>query len=241
MQQLITWLNEHDIGDLLDIGTGSGAFLRFCLKHAKSYQSAVGIDAVETVLEEARKTTAYGNVTYLTAQAEKLPFADGEFTTVSMSNALHHFRSPLKSLKQMKRVLQPGGTLVMAEVHAELTDAKQLTHAMMHSLKVDADKLCGQIHHDPFTTVDIIDMVKASGFQVECNFIANLADSSPDEDTAYAYAESERAVNAIVARLCLHPELTEFKTRRNQILSRAKEIGVARPDQLIVIAHNPAS
>ena len=239
MQQLAKWLNEHDIGNLLDVGTGSGAFLRFCLKHAKSYQSAVGIDVVESVLEEARKTTAYENVSYLTAQVEELPFADGEFSTISMSNALHHFRSPLKSLKQMKRVLRPSGTLVMAEVHAELTDAKQLTHAMMHSLRVDVDKILGPVHHDPFTTVDIIDMVKATGYQIECSFITNLAESEPDAETAYA--EVERAVNAIVERLSAHPEQAEFEARKNQILSRAKEYGVARPDQLIVIAHNAAT
>lgn len=54
------------------------------------------------------------------ASGETLPFADGGFDRVVCLAALHHMHHPLVALREMARVLRPGGTALILEVHASL-------------------------------------------------------------------------------------------------------------------------
>jgi len=53
--------------------------------------------------------------TYATARAEYLPYKDGEFQVVSCIMSLHHFQNLEQSLKEIRRVLAPGGLLLIRE------------------------------------------------------------------------------------------------------------------------------
>jgi len=47
--------------------------------------------------------------------AQRLPFADGSFANVVMVDVLHHIESPLTALREITRVLIPGGRFIMCE------------------------------------------------------------------------------------------------------------------------------
>jgi ubiquinone/menaquinone biosynthesis C-methylase UbiE len=49
------------------------------------------------------------------AFAERLPFAGGSFDVVVSASALHYFREPGQALEEMRRVLRPGGRLVVTD------------------------------------------------------------------------------------------------------------------------------
>lgn len=52
------------------------------------------------------------------ASGETLPFQDGSFDAVVCIAALHHMHHPLAALREMARVLKPGGKALIVEVHA---------------------------------------------------------------------------------------------------------------------------
>ncbi len=55
------------------------------------------------------------NLTFVQADATALPFADGEFDTVTMSFGLRNVNDPKKALRELLRVTKPGGRLVICE------------------------------------------------------------------------------------------------------------------------------
>src|SRR5262249_44967584 len=72
---------------VLDLGTGTGAAARLA---AGCYPDAevVGVDLAERMVEEARRRTESGRITYRQADAEKLPLGDAAFDLVMLSNMI---------------------------------------------------------------------------------------------------------------------------------------------------------
>jgi ubiquinone/menaquinone biosynthesis C-methylase UbiE len=62
-----------------------------------------------------QKCQAHPNVTFCIASAAALPFADHSFDMVVSASALHYFDQPALSLREMRRVLKPGGSAVILD------------------------------------------------------------------------------------------------------------------------------
>lgn len=54
-------------------------------------------------------------VSWLQSDATHLPFADAAFDGVVCANSFHYFRQAERALREMKRVLRPGGWLVLVD------------------------------------------------------------------------------------------------------------------------------
>ena len=96
-------------GRLLDAGGGTG---RISQPLAGDVDEVVLVDAVWKMAVEASRKR---KLIPLTAEAEAFPFASESFSRVIMADALHHVRDPLLCAREMLRVLQPGGRLVILE------------------------------------------------------------------------------------------------------------------------------
>lgn len=104
---------------VLDVGCGTGT-LALRLKSAVGESGVVsGIDASPEMIEvAARKARGRGVDLDLRVEvAERLPFGDGEFDRVTSTLVFHHFPDDVKlaSLREIRRVLAPGGRLVVAD------------------------------------------------------------------------------------------------------------------------------
>jgi len=88
---------------LLDVGCGGGVFLRRALETGCN---GVGLDHSRDMVGLAGKTTE-GRARIVHGTAEKLPFADGEFTAVSCLVAFFFFPDPVAALREFGRVLSP--------------------------------------------------------------------------------------------------------------------------------------
>jgi SAM-dependent methyltransferase len=101
--------------DALDVGCGAGHWGRLLHPHLHRDAKLVGVDREEAFLDLARKAAEPGRITYLSGEAEALPFPDGSFDVVTCQLVLIHVREPRLALAEMRRVLRPGGVLLAAE------------------------------------------------------------------------------------------------------------------------------
>ncbi len=93
------------------------------LELLKRGYTVTGVDLSEEMLEIARKKTASANSQFSIlnsqfhkANAEALPFAEGEFDAVTCAFGVRNFVHLEQSLSEMLRVLKPGGRMVILEL-----------------------------------------------------------------------------------------------------------------------------
>ena len=107
--------------DLLEVGCGNGYFLK---KYASHVHSVAGLDlselSVKMAKEKHRDRTRAETAEFVQGEASQLPWEDGKFSVVITMGSFIAFPKPLESLKEMRRVLRPGGrVLVSIEWNAE--------------------------------------------------------------------------------------------------------------------------
>ncbi len=101
---------------MLDVGCGEGRFCRLVRDHISS---VTGIDPTEELLALARNQDPDGD--YRSALAEDLPFADSSFDLVVSYLTLLDIPDYKSALREMARVLEPGGTLLIANMNGFCT------------------------------------------------------------------------------------------------------------------------
>ncbi|BBL83153.1 demethylmenaquinone methyltransferase [Thermus thermophilus] len=101
---------------ILDLATGTGD-LALMLKERAPEAEVVGADFAPPMLAIARrKAEARGlEVRFLEADALALPFPDGAFDAVTIAFGFRNFADYEKALRELYRVLAPGGRLVLLE------------------------------------------------------------------------------------------------------------------------------
>lgn len=99
-------LNEDS--SLLDAGCGSGLFSSLAIETGAQ---VIGVDAAPGLLEVARRRNPQNN--FLEEDLEALPFADKAFHVVAGFNSFQYAGSFENALMEAKRVLMPGGSLVL--------------------------------------------------------------------------------------------------------------------------------
>jgi SAM-dependent methyltransferase len=107
----------EDGDTVLDIGCGTGAFTRDFAAVVGALGLAIGLDAAPAMLARAVRETLAGNVAYVRADAERLPFRPASFDAICCFAALHLLADPWAALDEIGRVLAPGGRLALLTSH----------------------------------------------------------------------------------------------------------------------------
>lgn len=95
---------------VLDIAAGTGTS---SVALAKRGAEVIALDFSAGMVEEGRKR--HPDLTFVQGDAMKLPFADGEFDAVTISFGLRNVQQPKVAIAEMRRVLKPGGRVVICE------------------------------------------------------------------------------------------------------------------------------
>jgi len=105
----------NNLGEILDIGTGSG-YTAFTL--AKHFKKVVSIDSDPECLKTAESKVAEQNIEnihFLQMDAHNLKFLDESFDAVTCRAAIHHFDDAAKVLAEVYRVLKKEGFFVLMD------------------------------------------------------------------------------------------------------------------------------
>lgn len=101
------------VGRVLEIGAGTGRQLRWYAPGAEV--TALEPDASMLARARQRAARSVAHVTLIEGRAEELPFAGASFDTAVSAFALCTVHDPAAALSELRRVLVPGGTLLLLE------------------------------------------------------------------------------------------------------------------------------
>ncbi len=98
---------------VLEVGCGIGDDVFRMASRVGPSGVVVGVDASSRMIEEAiGRTPANVPVSFAQADARSLPFKEESFSRCRIDRALQHIKSPHLVIREMARVLKPGGLLL---------------------------------------------------------------------------------------------------------------------------------
>ncbi len=97
-------------GEILDVGCGSGHLV----PKLSTLGRYTGLDIAENMVSYCRSRYGDYEGKFVVGDAEDMPFGEGEFDCVICFWTFHHFPDPEVALREMWRVLKPGGFTVIA-------------------------------------------------------------------------------------------------------------------------------
>lgn len=96
---------------VLDIASGSGYGTNLLASMAKT---VTGIDYSEEAIEYSKKLYKAKNLEYIQGNAEDIPLPDNSVEVVISLETIEHIKNPEKFIKEVKRVLVPGGQFIVS-------------------------------------------------------------------------------------------------------------------------------
>lgn len=150
---------------LLDVGAGTGRFLTQAAR-ALPDSELVGLELSPWYAEFAQESFREAGQTALRMQvgsAEALPFESGSFDVVTSIFLLHELPRPVRrrALSEMRRVLSPGGLLVLEDA-AQPSDSPELAPALRQFSKDLHEPFFGDYLRD-----DLAELAGGAGFDVQ--------------------------------------------------------------------------
>jgi len=167
--EAISLLDIQSDDMVIDVGCGTGFATEGLLQHV---ETVYGIDQSPHQLQRAyEKFGRRGAVRFALADAERLPYADDTFDIVWSSGSIEYWPNPVETLRELKRVGKPGGSvLVVGPDYPNNTLFQKAADAIMLFYDEDeADR-----------------MFKAAGFETFEHHIQQASANSPRAITTVA-------------------------------------------------------
>jgi ubiquinone/menaquinone biosynthesis C-methylase UbiE len=151
----------------LEVACGTGTLLAYVLRWRRwkglPDVRIVGVDYAEPMLAGARRRfAARRNVELRHADAGALPFDEASFDTANIANAIHCFPDVQAALREVFRVLKPGGTVAMNA----LLYPRGAWPFRQVAQRIDEWGMRKGILHTPFHAEEITRHVADAGFEV---------------------------------------------------------------------------
>jgi len=145
---------------VLDVGCGTGGVTIPAKQRVGKTGEAAGIDPSPEMIAVARKKASRAKleIDFRVGVIESLPYPDATFDAVTPSLMMHHLPEHLqvKGLAEIKRVLKPGGRLLIAD----MTRASNSMHAGVFALLTKPHG-----HDTEFGIEDLPKLLEAAGFE----------------------------------------------------------------------------
>jgi len=168
LQRLTDWLATESESDVLDIGCGAGhaSFVAAPLvKQVTAYDLSTEMLAV---VKKAADERGLANIECRQGVAEVLPFADQQFDLVISRYSAHHWQDVPQALREVYRVLKPGGRLIIMDI---ASPGAPLLDIWLQSIEVLRDPS----HVRDYSPGEWLQMTTESGLRIEQLVTGRLA------------------------------------------------------------------
>jgi ubiquinone/menaquinone biosynthesis C-methylase UbiE len=133
----------------------------------------------------------------------------------------------------MKRVLKPGGRLIIRETHRDIQAEPQLTDMYVHHWVAEIDSALGDTHNRTFTRQEIVDLIGGLGL---CNVVFyDISNTDSDPLDKAAIMENEEIIDRYIQYAAGLPGYKPLKQRGEELQQRHQEVGVQWEPELVAI------
>jgi SAM-dependent methyltransferase len=185
------WAGRYCQGqDVLEVACGAGQGLGYLISLSKSVRAG---DITPALVANAR--SHYGNrVEILEMDAQALPFPDHSLNVVILFEAIYYLKSAERFVEECRRVLEPGGRVLIATANKDLYDFNP-----------------SPFSHRSYGVVELADLFHGNGFS--CEFFGHL----PINSTSLRQRVF-RPVKMLVVKLDLMPKTMAGKKVLKRII-----------------------
>lgn len=150
-QRVKTSLNLSSTDHVLEIGYGPGKLIN-AIASTTTEGQVQGIDYAKVMFQEASRLNksfiSSGTVSLTLGQSDNLPYPNNHFDKVCAVNVIYFWQNPSIHLKEVHRVLRPGGSLVLGFRNSQQMDQLHLDNDIFNS----------------YSNQDIVDSLNAAHF-----------------------------------------------------------------------------
>ena len=141
---------------VLELATGTGLIAKHIVNAAAHIEAT---DASPEMITEAKRDNRSAKLHFSVQDMFRLPYADGSFDAVIVSNALHIVPQPEKALREIRRVLKDDGVLIAPTfTHSENSFSGKVRAFFM--------KLAGFPLHSRWTSEEYLTFLRQNGWTV---------------------------------------------------------------------------
>lgn len=137
--------------DVLEVGCGRGGGTAFVHERFQP-RSMIGLDLARRAIANCRATYRKPGLEFVAGDAEHLPFPDGSSDAVLSVESSHCYADMAQFLREVHRVLRPGGLLLLADARPSMLTAEDEQKALF--FREDAGRLREHLAEGGFTTLE---------------------------------------------------------------------------------------
>jgi len=144
---------------LLDVGTGTGAFIPFLLREIGKGGRIVALDFAEKMLRRARAKGFNGNIDYLCADVTNIPLGNEIFDSIVCYSSFPHFSDKSRDLTEMSQVIKRGGRLLICHTssRASINEVHRQIPVVENDIIPDGDEMQSLLSAAGFVDIKIED------------------------------------------------------------------------------------
>ncbi len=153
-------------GVLLDVGTGTAQLLiKIAAVSELKDVRLIGVDYFQDMVTEAERAVAENNlqqrIEVRQADAHELPYSDNFADYIISRSTIHHWANPVQALKEIHRVLKPGGIGIIHDVRRDpAPDVLEGFNELRRQAGIEPCRL-----EEKYTAAEVQDFLERAGLQ----------------------------------------------------------------------------
>jgi ubiquinone/menaquinone biosynthesis C-methylase UbiE len=240
-ETIFEWVPPHDEWRILDCACGRGFYLN--MYRYVSRCELVGLELDAEIIRKAQRNVGHlPGITLTRGNIYALPFPDDYFDGVLLSEILEHIDDDVAGLREVRRVLKPGGVVAITVPNANYPfwwDPINKTLETVFHTKIRRGPLAGiwANHERLYEREQLRVVVEAAGFEVEAERAFTHYSFPFIHNIVYGLGKPLLESGVMPARLATAADRTTFDRNRGSLLNPVN-LGVAvlnlfdRPNRL---------
>jgi len=151
-KHILARMPVEETDTVLDLGTGSGYILR-ALRETAGIDRGYGLDGSPEMLRNARSYTDDPSVGFVRGDFDELPFGTDQIDHVFSMEAFYYAADPHHTLKEVRRILKPGGTFFCGVNYYE---ENVHSHGWQDNIDIEMTRWSGPEYREAFRDAGLV-------------------------------------------------------------------------------------